>query len=109
MRWRDRSGNKQEKTEWHSIVAWGRLAETCAQYVTKGMKVFVSGRIETQSWDDKKTGEKRYRTQIVAEDVKFLSGGSGAAGRDAGDDDDRGEETTSSSGGSFPDDDDIPF
>lgn len=72
--WTDKSGNKQEKVEWHKIVVWGKLADNCAKYLSKGREVFVEGRIQTRTYDDKE-GIKRYMTEIVANEVKFLGGG----------------------------------
>jgi len=68
----DRSGEKQERTEWHNVVAWGKLADICAQYLTKGKLVYVEGSIRTDTWDDKESGAKRSRTEIVASGVRFL-------------------------------------
>lgn len=70
-RWVDKSGQKQEKTEWHRIVTWNKTAELCSKYLTKGSKVYLEGEIETQEYE--KDGEKRYATKIIARDVKFLS------------------------------------
>ena len=67
-------GEKREETEWFSVVAWARLAETCAEYLTKGRQVYVEGRMQTRSWDGD-DGVKRYRTELVAQEVKFLGGG----------------------------------
>lgn len=67
----DKSGQRQKLTEFHNIVAWGKLGELCHQYIKKGQSVFVEGRIQTRSWDDKQTGQKKYRTEIVAENVQF--------------------------------------
>ena len=79
-RWKDASGNIQERAEWHNIVAWGKLAEICGQYLKKGSKVFLEGRLQTRSWDDKNTGVKKYMTEIVANDMIMLdSKGEGAA------------------------------
>ncbi|HEY5611171.1 MAG TPA: single-stranded DNA-binding protein, partial [Thermoanaerobaculia bacterium] len=64
-RFTDRSGEKQERTEWHNIVAWDKLADICGQYLKKGKLVYIEGRIHTDSWDDKETGQKKYRTEIV--------------------------------------------
>ena len=58
-KWRDRDGNRQEQTEWHNLVVWGRQAEVAAQYLTKGRQIFVEGRLQTRSWDDRETGQKR--------------------------------------------------
>ena len=65
-RFTDKSGEKQERTEWHNIEAWDRLAEICGQYLRKGSLVYIEGSIRTESWDDKETGVKKYRTKIVA-------------------------------------------
>ena len=78
--WKDKSGAKQESTSYHSIVVWGRQAETSAQYLKKGQQVMVEGRIETRSWDDKTSGEKKYRTEIIADRVQFGAKSGGAAG-----------------------------
>ena len=64
-------GERREETEWFSIVTWNRLAETCAQYLTKGRQVYVDGRMQTRSWEGQ-DGQKRYRTELIAETVKFL-------------------------------------
>ena len=68
----DKSGEKQERTEWHNIVAWARLAEICGQYLRKGSLVYIEGSIRTDSWEDKESGQKRYRTEIVAREMKML-------------------------------------
>lgn len=68
--WRDRDGNKQESTDFHNIVVFGKQAETVAQYLRKGSSAFVEGRIVTRSWDDK-DGNKKYRTEIIADRVQF--------------------------------------
>lgn len=84
--YKDASGAKQEQVEYHNIVVFGRQAETSAQYLKKGQGVMIEGRIQTRSWDDKTTGEKKYRTEIVADAVQFgpKSGGVGAPSGDAG-------------------------
>lgn len=69
--YKDQAGNKQEQVEYHNIVVFGRQAETSAQYLKKGQGVMIEGRIQTRSWDDKTTGEKKYRTEIVADAVQF--------------------------------------
>lgn len=71
--WTDKQGQKQEKTEWHRIVVWGKLAELCNQYLAKGRQAFVEGRLQTRSWDDK-DGTKRYTTEIMASTVQFIGG-----------------------------------
>lgn len=65
-------GEWVEKTEWHNIVVWGKLAEISAEYLGKGSKAFVSGRLQTSSWEDKTSGEKKYRTEIIADNIIFL-------------------------------------
>lgn len=72
-KWSDGDGNKQERTEWHNIVVWGKQGETCGTYLTKGRTVFVEGSIRSRSYDDK-DGNKRYITEIVARDVRFIGG-----------------------------------
>jgi single-strand DNA-binding protein len=86
-RFTDRNGERQERTEWHNIVAWGKLAEICGQYLRKGKLVYIEGSIKTDSWDDKESGQKKYRTEIVARDMKMLDrkgdegmGGGGGGG-----------------------------
>ena len=104
--WTDKdSGEKKERTEWHRIVAWRRLGEICGEYLSKGRQVYVEGRLQTRSWDDR-DGNKRYTTEIVASDVQFLGS------RDMGD----GGRPSGGMGGGFqgapgpgPEDDDIPF
>jgi len=77
--YKDKSGQWQERTEWHNIVAWQRLAEIVGEYVKKGSKIYVEGRLQTSSWDDKETGQKKYKTEIVANDLVLLGGrGEGA-------------------------------
>ena len=105
------AGERVDKTEWHNIVVWGKQGETVGKYLAKGRQVYVEGRIQTRNWDDEKTGQKRYMTEINAQRVIFLGGraeGGGApSGPPAG---------KPSSGGGYdqgpgigPDDDDIPF
>jgi len=69
--WTDREGKKQERTEWHRVVVWGKLAEICGKYLTKGRQVYVEGRLQTRSWEDPQ-GQKRYSTEIVANTVQFI-------------------------------------
>lgn len=71
-RWKDDSGNIQERTEWHNVVVWRKLAEICGQYLKKGSKVFLEGKMQTRSWDDKNTGQKRYITEVVANSLIML-------------------------------------
>ncbi|MEO1230660.1 MAG: single-stranded DNA-binding protein, partial [Myxococcota bacterium] len=79
--WNDKNGERQERTEWHRIVVWGRQAEHCGEYLRKGRSVHVEGRIQTREWNDKE-GNKRYTTEIVAQNVTFLGsrGDSGGGG-----------------------------
>ena len=72
--WTDRNGQRQERTEWHRIVVWGKRAEVVSKYLSKGRQIYVEGRIRTRSWDDKE-GNKRYTTEIIANDVQFLGSG----------------------------------
>ena len=79
-RWKDReSGDQKEQTEWHRIVAFGRLGEICGQYLSKGRQVYIEGRIQTREWEDKE-GNKRYTTEIVASAMQMLGGRDGAQG-----------------------------
>ncbi|MCC6137067.1 MAG: single-stranded DNA-binding protein [Bdellovibrionaceae bacterium] len=71
--WVDRDGAKQERTEWHRIVVWGKLAEICRQYLSKGRQVFVEGKLQTRSWEDQQ-GQKRYTTEVVANNIQFIGG-----------------------------------
>ncbi|MGA7110065.1 MAG: single-stranded DNA-binding protein [Terracidiphilus sp.] len=71
---KDAQGNWQDRTEWHNLVAFTRLAEIVRDYVKKGSKLYIEGKIQTRSWDDKETGAKRYRTEIVVNDLSLLSG-----------------------------------
>ncbi|HVK74934.1 MAG TPA: single-stranded DNA-binding protein [Kofleriaceae bacterium] len=86
--WKDKNGQRQERTEWHRVVVWGKTAEICAKYLAKGRQVYIEGRIQTRSYDDKE-GQKRYITEVIANDVQFLSsgdrgGGGGRRGADEG-------------------------
>ena len=73
-RFKDKAGEWQDRTEWHNVVAYARTAEIIRDYVKKGNKIYVEGRLTTRSWDDKDTGKKVYRTEIVVNDVTLLSG-----------------------------------
>jgi len=115
--WNDKNGQRQERTEWHRIVVWGKRAEICSKYLSKGRSVYVEGRIQTRTYDDKE-GNKRYITEIVAQDVQFLGGGAREGDRGS-----RGSEPPppsdgefmggygngAPSGGAGGPDDDIPF
>ena len=80
--WKDQAGNRQEKSEFHNCVLWGRLGEIAGQYLSKGRRVFVEGRIETRSWDGQ-DGVKRYRTEVIVQDMIMLDGGSRGGGNAA--------------------------
>jgi single-strand DNA-binding protein len=71
-RFKNKSGEWQDRTEWHNIVAWQRLAEIVGEYVSKGSKVYIEGKLQTSSWEDRRSGEKKYRTEIVARDLVLL-------------------------------------
>ena len=111
--WTDKqSGERKERTEWHRIVAWNKLGEICGEYLSKGRQVYVEGRIQTRSWDDR-DGNKRYTTEIIATYVQFLGakdsagGGGRSGGRPGG-----GSSGPDYGGGGpipGPADDDIPF
>jgi len=80
-RFKDKSGEWQDRTEWHNVVLWQRLAEIAGEYLKKGGKVYIEGRLQTRSWDDKQTGQKKYMTEVVASDMILLGGrGEGATG-----------------------------
>jgi single-strand DNA-binding protein len=98
--WTDKSGDRQERTEWHRIVAWGTLGENCSKFLSKGRSVYIEGRIQTREWQDK-DGNTRYTTEIVARDVQFLGGRGDADGSSY-------SEPAGGSGGGVTDDD-IPF
>lgn len=108
----DKNGQKQERTEWHNIVAWGKLAEICGQYLRKGKLVYIDGSIRTESWDDKETGVKKYRTEIIAKEMQMLekkgddegggyTGGGGYTRKPAS--------AGAPAGGEMEDDDEVPF
>ena len=80
-RYKDKDGQWQDRTEWHNIVLWERLAEVAGEYLKKGGKVYIEGRIRTESWDDKQTGQKKYITKIIGSDLVLLGGrGEGGGG-----------------------------
>ncbi len=81
--WNDNQGQRQERTEWHRVVVWGRQAENCGKYLAKGRQVYVEGRLQTRSWEDQ-NGQKKYTTEIVAQNVQFLGGGNAEASNQAG-------------------------
>ncbi len=119
-RYKDKSGEWQDRTEWHNITAWQRLAEIAGEYLKKGSQVYVEGRLRTDSWDDKESGQKKYRTEIVVNDMVLLggrgqgggdefSGGNRSRGASSGGFDQRTPEPSMSQAGGEITDDDIPF
>ena len=115
--WTDKGGQRQEKTEWHRVVFWGKVAESLTEYLTKGKQVYIEGRLETRQWNDK-DGNKRYTTEIKGDKIVLLGGGGGGGGRTGGGmSRGGGEESVGGSQGAshseVPDtpltDDDIPF
>ena len=119
-RFQDASGNWQDRTEWHNLVAFKRTAEIVRDYVKKGTKLYIEGKIQTRSWDDKESGQKKYRTEIIVNDLSLLSGreegGSSSGGYSRGSSSSASFDQRQPSGG--PDDfanqaeisdDDIPF
>jgi single-strand DNA-binding protein len=111
--WNDKQGQRQEKTEWHRVILWGKQAETLQEYLTKGKQIYVEGRLQTRQWDDK-DGNKRYTTEIKADRITLLGGGGGGRG---GGGMERGGTAHAAGGGGGMDeppmepitDDDIPF
>src|ERR1700751_2267402 len=73
-RFKDKAGEWQDRTEWHNVVLWQRLAEIAGEYLKKGGKVYIEGRLQTRSWDDKQTGQKKYMAEVVASDLILLVG-----------------------------------
>jgi len=110
-RFTDKSGEKQERTEWHNVVAWGKLAEICGQYLRKGKLVYIEGSIRTDSWDDKETGVKKYRTEIIANTMQMLDkkGDDEGGGYSGGGGYRKPASTGAPAGGQIDDDDEVPF
>ena len=107
--WTDRDNGRQERTEWHNIVVWGKQAETCGQYLSKGRQVYIEGRIQTRKFEDRE-GKERYFTEINAQQVTFLGsrdGGSARSGQSFDDGPSGGFDDAGA--GSVPPDDDVPF
>jgi len=96
-RYKDKGGEWQDRTEWHNIVAWQRLAEIVGEYVKKGSKIYIEGRLQTSSWEDKQSGEKKYKTEIVASDLVLLSGRGEGGDHEGGRSSSRGAAAASSS------------
>ncbi|MDX1584574.1 MAG: single-stranded DNA-binding protein [Thermoanaerobaculia bacterium] len=99
----DRSGQRQERTEWHNIQAWAKLGEICGQYLRKGSLVYIEGTIQTDSWEDKETGKKMYKTRINARQMQMLDS------KGSGDDRSYSSSPAMSSVADSPEDDDVPF
>jgi single-strand DNA-binding protein len=114
-RFTDKAGEKQERTEWHNVVAWGKLAEICGQYLRKGKLVYIEGSIRTDSWDDKESGQKKYRTEIIANTMQMLDkkgddeGGGGYSGGGGYAKKSTGGGAASGRGPEIEDDDEVPF
>ena len=115
--WTDKGGQKQEKTEWHRVVLWGKTAETLQEYLLKGRQIYVEGRLQTRQWDDR-DGNKRYTTETRADRVVLLGGRGGGTGGDGGGGMSRGDDPAHPAGSPGPGgpgepseltEDDIPF
>src|ERR1700691_5324127 len=111
--WNDKGGQRQEKTEWHRVILWGKTAESLSEYLTKGKQIYVEGRLQTRQWDDK-DGNKRYTTEIRGDRIVLLGGGGGGSrGGGGGAMSDRGDSAATHPAGPEPSepltDDDIPF
>jgi len=103
--WRDAGGEMHDETEWFSIVVWNKLAEICSQYLNKGSRVYIEGRLQTRSWEDAQ-GEKHYRTEVIANDMIILDS---KGGREGGHGSEYGRGFDGPAGPPEIDDDDIPF
>lgn len=113
-RFTDRNGEKQERTEWHNIVAWGKLGEICGQYLKKGKLVYIEGSIRTDSWEDKESGQKKYKTEIIANTMKMLdrredSGGGGGGSYSGGYNQSRGTGKPAPAPEGVEEEEDVPF
>jgi single-strand DNA-binding protein len=115
-RYKDKDGQWQDRTEWHNVVLWQRLAEIAGEYLKKGSKVYIEGKLQTRSWEDKQTNQKRYMTEVVANDLVLLGGrgeggDSGGYSRGAGNNnfDQRTPEAEPVAASSPISDEDIPF
>jgi single-strand DNA-binding protein len=114
-RFKDKEGQWQDRTEWHNVVAFQRLAEIVGEYLKKGGKVYIEGSLRTSSWDDKETGQKKYKTEIVANDLVLLSGrdaagpGDGSHARAAASNFDQRTHEPEPAGAGPITDEDIPF
>ena len=108
-KFKDRNDEWQERTEWHSVVAWKRLAEIVGEYVAKGSKLYVEGKIQTSSWEDRQSGERKYRTEIVARDLLLLGSRENSGGVHQGPTHNENEDQPSHAGSGEIVDEDIPF
>lgn len=109
-RWKDKNGQRQTETEWHNIVVWGKQAEIAGQYLTKGKQIYLEGRIQNRSWEDRQSGEKKYRTEIVCDNFQMLGArGGDAEGGFSGGAPSTGGGPSYDDGGGSPEDEDIPF
>ena len=116
-RYKDKDGQWQDRTEWHNLVLWQRLAEIAGEYLKKGSKVYVEGRLQTRSWDDKQTNQKKYMTEVVVNDLVLLGGrgegmgesARGAATAGGNNFDQRAPEPEHAAASSPISDEDIPF
>ncbi len=104
--WKDQSGERQQRTEWHTVVAWRRLAEICGQYLSKGRLVYIEGKLQTRSWQDRE-GNKRYSTEVQADNMVMLGGGRSEEGQAAAPAQPAAAAAAGSDSGTS--DDDIPF
>lgn len=110
--WKDQSGQKQERTEWVTIIAWRQQAEIAAKYLKKGSKVYIEGKLQTRQWEDKNGGGKRYATEILCDRFMMLDGRPGTvaeANTAAGGDDDRYAYPNAPGAPANPDDDELPY
>lgn len=113
--WKDSNGESHEETEWFSAVAWNKLAEICNQYLTKGIRIYLEGRLQTRSWEDQQSGQTRYKTEVIASDMIILDSRDSRPSRDDDYGPPRDTPRSSPRGGSFTPppadigDEDIPF
>jgi len=105
---KDRSGERQKRTEWHRIVLWGKLAEITQQYLRKGMLVYIEGRIQTRQWEDKRDGQKRQTTEIVANTMRMLTSRAEGAAAGAGGGQSQARSADADFDSAVPDDSSLP-
>jgi len=108
-RYKDKGGEWQERTDWHNIIAWQRLAEVVGEYVSKGSKVYIEGKLQTSSWEDRQSGERKYRTEIVARDLLLLGPHQNGTGNQAAPPHNSDQPEPTNAGLGEITDDDIPF